>query len=185
MRKIILALAASLDGYIARENGDVDWLKMEDLSEGADEMQEFFSSIDTIFWGRKTYEKGLEMGGSPEMYGDVMNYVFSRSPQASEGKNLRFITENVKEEVEKLKSGAGKNIWLMGGGELAKSFFEAGLIDEIIIGIQPVMLGSGIPLFLPHARETNLETFDVKTRASGTVQISYRVKKTAKKTRDF
>ncbi|MBA2737712.1 MAG: dihydrofolate reductase [Pyrinomonadaceae bacterium] len=176
MRKIIFALAASLDGYIARENGDVDWLKMEDLTEGADEMKEFFASIDTIFFGRKTYEKGLEMGGDFNMYGEVMNYVFSRTPHRSEIKNLDFVSENVKEFVEDLKRQDGKNILLMGGGSLAKTFFEEGLIDELIIGIQPVILGNGIPLFLPHEKQTELERFDVKTRKSGTVQISYRLK---------
>jgi len=176
MRKIILGLAASLDGYIARANGDVDWLKMEDLTEGADEMKEFFASIDTIFFGRKTYEKGLEMGGDINMYGKVMNYVFSHTPRQSEIENLKFISENVVEFVKNLKRQDGKNILLMGGGSLATTFFEEGLIDELIIGVQPVILGNGIPLFLPHEKQTELERYDVKTRKSGTVQISYRVK---------
>ena len=125
MRKIVLALAMSLDGYIARENGDVDWLAMEDLSEGADEMKEFFASVDTVLTGRKTYEKGLEMSG----------------------------------------------------GELAQTFFEHGLIDEIILGIQAKIIGSGIPLFLPHKQQTDLELISIKTRKSGSVQISCRVKR--------
>ena len=178
MRKVILGLAASLDGYIARENGDVDWLKMEDLTEGAEEMKEFFASIDTIFWGRKTLSKGEEMGGDINMYGKVMNYVFSYTPRQSEIENLVFISENVVEFVENLKRQDGKNILLMGGGNLAKTFFEEGLIDELIIGIQPVILGKGIPLFLPQERQMELERFDVKMRESGTVQISYRVKTT-------
>ena len=178
MRKVILGLAASLDGYIARENGDVDWLKMEDLTEGADEMKEFFASIDTIFWGRKTLSKGEEMGGDINMYGKVMNYVFSHTPRQSEIENLVFISENVVEFVEDLKRQDGKNILLMGGGNLAKTFFEEGLIDELIIGIQPVILGKGIPLFPPRENQIELERFDVKTRKSGTVQISYRVKAT-------
>jgi dihydrofolate reductase len=176
MRKVILGLAVSLDGYIARENGDVDWLKMEDLTEAAIEMKEFFASIDTIFFGRKTFSKGEEMGGDINMYGKVMNYVFSRTPRRSEIKNLVFVSENIGEFVEDLKRQDGENILLMGGGDLAKTFFEEGLIDELIIGVQPVILGKGIPLFLPHDRQTELERFDVKTRNSGTVQISYRVK---------
>lgn len=175
MRKVILGLAVSLDGYIARENGDVDWLKMEDLSEGADEAKEFYNSIDAIFLGRKTYQKGLEMGGA-SAFGDIPCYVFSRTVQKSENTNLHFISGNVKEHVEELKRLEGKNILLMGGGEIATVFFEEDLIDELIIGIQPVILGKGIPLFLPHERQTELERFDVKMRKSGTVQISYRVK---------
>ncbi len=181
MRKIIFALAASLDGYIARENGDVDWLKMEDLTEGAEESKEFFNSIDTIFFGRKTYQKGLEMGaGDGGGFGDITCYVFTRTARESDDKNLRFVSENVKEFAENLKLQDGKNILLMGGGNLAKTFFEENLIDELIIGVQPVILGKGIPLFLPHDRQTGLERFDVKTRKSGTVQISYHVKNSLK-----
>lgn len=177
MRKVILALALSLDGYVARENGAVDWLKMEDLAEGKDEMAEFFASIDTIFYGRKTYEKGLEMSGGKDYYGDaIMNYVFSRTPKRSEQKNLQFVSENVREFVENLKRQDGKNIWLMGGGNLAKTFFEEHLIDELILGIQPTILGKGLPLFFPHDRQSDLERLDVKTRRSGSVQITYRVK---------
>ena len=166
----------SLDGCIARENGDVDWLKMQDLTEAASEMKEFFDSIDTIFFGRKTFSKGEEMGGDINMYGNVMNYVFSRTPRRSEIENLEFISENIVEFVQDLKRRDGKNILLMGGGEIAKTFFEEDLIDELIIGIQPVILGKGIPLFLPRERQIDLERFDLKTRKSGTVQISYRVK---------
>ncbi len=173
MRKITLGIAMSLDGYIARENGAVDWLRMEDLTEAADEGREFFQSIDTILFGRKTYEKGLEMGGD---FGGVMNYVFTRTPQMSKSENIEFVSENVKEFVEDLKRQKGKNILLMGGGNLAKTFFEAGLIDEIILSIQPTILGRGIPLFLPHERQTELELIEVKTRLSGSVQISYTVK---------
>ena len=176
MRKVILGLAVSLDGYIARENGDVDWLKMEDLQEASSEMSEFFASIDTILWGRKTFSKGEEMGGDINMYGKVMNYVFSHTPRPSEIENLKFISENAAEFVRNLKRQDGKNILLMGGGDLAKTFLDEGVIDELIIGIQPVILGKGIPLFPPRERQIELERFDVKMRKSGTVQISYRVK---------
>ncbi len=172
MRKIILGIAMSLDAYIARENGAVDWLRMEDLTEAAEEGKEFFASIDTILFGRKTYEKGLEMGGG---FGGVMNYVFTRTQRESKSENIRFVSENVKEFIEDLKRQDGKNILLMGGGDLAKTFFEAGLIDKIILSIQPTILGKGIPLFLPHERQTELELIDVKTRRSGSVQISYRL----------
>lgn len=178
MRKVILTLAVSLDGFIARENGAVDWLKMEDLTEAADEMREFFSSIDAILWGRKTFGNGLELGGDLVMYGKkVKHYVFSRAPQTSKRENLRFVSGNIKEFVEDLKHQSGKNMWLMGGGDLAKSFFEENLINEIILGIQPTILGKGIPLFLPREKQIDLELTDVKTRKSGSVQLSYLVKR--------
>lgn len=176
MRKVILALAVSLDGCIARANGDVDWLSMEDLTEASSEMTDFFASIDTILWGRKTYVKGLELGGDIGMYGKINNFVFSRTPQESKNENLQFVSDDVKKFVENLKQKDGKNIWLMGGGSLAKTFFEEKLIDELILGVQSKIIGRGIPLFLPHEGQTELELVDVKTRRSGTVQVTYRVK---------
>jgi dihydrofolate reductase len=179
MRKIIFGLAASLDGYIARENGAVDWLKMEDLTEAADEMREFFALIDTVLTGRKTYEKGLELG--QDGYDGLMNYVFTGTPRESKKDNVRFITEDVKEFVENLKKQKGKNMCLTGGGILAETFFAGDLIDEIVLGVQPTILGAGIPLFPPSGKQIDLELFDVKTRKSGTVQLSYRVKRQIKK----
>jgi dihydrofolate reductase len=176
MRKVILALAVSLDGYIARENGDVDWLKMQDLSEAADESKEFFAAIDTIFFGRKTYEKGLEMGGGASFGNNIKCCVFTRSPRESVDANLQFVSENIVEFVENLKKQNGKNILLMGGGEIAATFFAENLIDEMILGVQPVILGAGIPLFVKPQKQIELERIDVKTRKSGTVQISYRMK---------
>jgi dihydrofolate reductase len=174
MRKVILGLAVSLDGYIARENGDVDWLSMEDLTEAADEGQEFFETIDTVIFGRKTYEKGLELGGGA--IAGKTNYVFSLTLPEGKHKNVNFVSVNAKDFVEKLKQQDGKNILLMGGGNLAKTFFEEKLIDELILGIQPKIIGKGIPLFLPHNHQTNLELINVKTRKSGTVQVTYLVK---------
>jgi dihydrofolate reductase len=176
MRKIILALAVSLDGYIARENGDVDWLKMQDLTEAADESKEFFASIDTIFFGRATYEKGLEMGGGANFGDGIKCCVFTRSPRTSDDANVQFVSENVVEFVKDIKRSNGKNILLMGGGKIAAKFFAENLIEEMILGIQPVILGAGIPLFVSPQKQIELERTDVKLRKSGTVQISYRVK---------
>lgn len=170
-------MAVSLDGYIARENGDVDWLKMQDLTEAADEMKEFFESVDTILMGNKTYQKGLEMtGGDMKMYGNTKLYIFTHTSQTSSNENLQFVSGSVKEFVENLKQKDGKNILLMGGGILAKTFFKDKLIDEMILGIQPVILGKGIPLFLSQDNQFELELFDTKIRKSGTVQVSYRIK---------
>lgn len=176
MRKVVLGIAASLDNFIARENGDVDWLSMQDLTEAADEGKAFFESIDTILFGRKTYEKGLELGGASS-FSATMNYVFTRhAPPASQTVNIKFVSDDVKDFVENLKQQTGKNILLMGGGLLAQTFFAEKLIDEIILGVQPVVLGRGIPLFIPHDRQTDLQLVDVKIRKSGTVQLSYLVK---------
>lgn len=165
----------SLDGYIARENGAVDWLEMNDLTEAEDEGKAFFETIDAVLFGRKTYEKGLEMGGGA--FPDKMNYIFTRSAaRADESENIKFISDDPKTFVQNLKQQTGKNILLMGGGAIAKTFFEEKLIDELILGIQAKIIGTGIELFLPHNGQTDLELIDVKTRRSGTVQVSYRIK---------
>lgn len=173
-RKVIYSLAASLDGFIATKDGSVDWLQMSDLEEGAEEMREFFASIDTILFGRKTYEKGLEMGGGPT-YAGIYNYVFTRSEKFESDGDIEFIKDDPERFVQDLKKKEGKDILLMGGGDLASTFLVAGLIDEIIVGIQPVVLGAGIPLFDGTIATCELERFDLKTRKSGTVQVSYRI----------
>lgn len=175
MRKVILSLAVSLDGFIASKNGGVDWLAMEDLTEAADEMNEFFASIDTVLTGRKTYEKGIEFG--QDGYDGFENYIFTRNKRNSRKENIKFVSTEVWEFVENLKRQPGKDIWLTGGGELVRTFLEENLIDELILAVQSKIIGAGIPLFLPHERQLDLELLDVKKRKSGTVQIHYRIKK--------
>ncbi len=174
MRKVIYALAASLDGFIATSEGGVEWLKMQDLEEGAEEMGEFFSGIDTILYGRKTFEKGLEMDDSGTEFKGIRNVVFSRSKTFAPIGNVEFVEGDAAEYVRNLKEADGKNILLMGGGEIAGFFMKKGLIDELIVGIQPVALGDGIPLFSGPLEITELERTGVKLRRSGTVQVSYR-----------
>lgn len=175
MRKVIYALAASLDGFIATSEGGVEWLKMQDLEEGAEEMGEFFSGIDTILYGRKTFEKGLEMDDSGTEFKGIRNVVFSRSKTFAPIGNVEFVEGDAAEYVRVLKKADGKNILLMGGGEIAGFLMKKGLIDELIVGIQPVALGDGIPLFSRPLEIIELERTDVKLRRSGTVQVSYRV----------
>ena len=167
----------SLDGYIANEDGGVNWLAMEDLTEAADEMQEFFASIDTVLTGRKTYEKGIEFG--QDGYDGFENYVFTRTRRESRKENIKFVSTDIREFVEELKRQPGKNIWLTGGGDLVRTFFEKNLIDELILAVQSKIIGTGIPLFLPHERRLDLALLNVKKRKSGTVQIHYRIKKTS------
>jgi len=175
MRKVIYYLAASLDGFIARNDGSVDWLKMEDLKEAADEFMEFASSVDTVLYGRKTFEKGLELDAAGDSFAGSTNYVFSRTPGKEDPPNAKYVDEHPADFVKKLKHAGGKNIWLMGGGELAATLLDAGLIDEIIISIQPVILGKGIPIFNNSAEFAGLESADVKQRKSGSIQVTYRL----------
>ena len=163
MRKVVLGLGISLDGYIARKNGAVDWLSMDwDYDWTA-----FFKTIDMVLMGRKTWDVALGMSPKPKSkskskakasnpYGAMETYVFSKTLKDSGVEGVEIISGNLKKFITNLKAKDGKNIWLSGGGELAKSFLDAGLVDEIYLGVTPLLLGSGLPLFPELIREVPL-----------------------------
>ena len=175
MRKIILFIACSLDGYIARENGSVDWL-FTDADYG---YSKFYKSIDTMIMGRKTYEKALELGD--HSYNAKKWYVFTRAPESKKDANVEFITDIVP-FVRKLKEAEGKNIWLVGGSEIISLLLAANLLDELIISIHPIILGKGIPLFRKMEKQTKLKMLRTVSYKSGLVKIHY---KTAKHRRTY
>jgi dihydrofolate reductase len=176
MRKVTFGGANSFDNYFARKDDSVDWLMWS--NEAAAVMKEFWQTIDTMVMGRRTYDVALRMGnGGP--YPGLKTYVFSRTMKRGaqkKVKNLEFISEDAAEFVRRLKSENGKDICVMGGGLLAKSLFEADLIDEIGFSIHPVLLGSGVPLFYEMNRQIDLELLDCKPFKNGTLMVSYRVK---------
>jgi dihydrofolate reductase len=151
----------------------VDWLLWGD--EAAAVMADFWKTIDTVLMGRKTYEVAARSGQAGG-YPGVKNYVFSRTLTADPGRGVTVVRGDAAEFVRGLKRQDGKDICLMGGGELARSLFEAGLIDEIGFNIHPVLLGSGIPLFHPMSRQIDLELIECKTFKNGCVLVIYRVK---------
>jgi len=163
MRKVRLFIASSLDGYIAREDGSVDWL-FSDADYG---YSEFYGSIDTVVMGRKTYEKSLEFEEHPFRGKKV--YVFSRSVKE---KGVEFVSDVVG-FMKKLVRSKGKDIWLVGGSEIVSIFLNEGLIDEIILSIHPVILGRGIPLFKNVQKEVWLKMQKSVSFDSGLVQIHY------------
>jgi len=180
MRKVTFGGANSLDNFIARKDDAVDWLMWG--KEAAAFMTEYWKTIDTIVMGRKTYEVALKMsagGGDP--YGGVKTYVFSRTMKPKRGDGVEIISEDAADFVRKLKTQEGKDICVMGGGLLAKSLFEADLIDEIGFNIHPVLLGSGIPLFHEMKRQIDLELIDCQRFKNGCVLVTYRVKRSTKK----
>ncbi len=177
MRKVIFSVANSLDNYIARKDGAVDWLLSGE--EVASEMTEFWKTIDAVVIGRKTYEPVLKSGTPFPTYAGVKNYVLSRTLKESLDKNLEIIREDAAEFVRKLKNQEGKDIFVMGGGELAKSLLEASLIDEVSVNIHPVLLGSGIPLFPEMSHQIDLDLIECKSFRNGCVSVRYRVKKIA------
>jgi len=176
-RKIIVYIATSADGYIARPNGDVSWLDRP-RPKGDYGYSKFFKSVDTILWGRKTYAKGIEMGmKSSQFWPGVKNYVFSRSPQKSSvpGIDFEFVSTPVKPFAQRLRKQAGKNIWMMGGGGIIASFLDEGEIDEFSIHVIPIFIGEGIPLIQPRHRNAPLKLISTKKFPDGVVHLNYRV----------
>ena len=174
MRKVKFSIANSLDNYIARKDGAIDWILEGD--EAASEMTEFWKNIDAVVIGRKTYEPVLKSGTPFPTFPGVKNYVLSRTLKESPDKNVEIIREDAVEFIRKLKTEQGKDIFVMGGGLLAKALFEANLIDEFGVSIHPMLLGSGIPLFHEIVNQIDLELIECKSFKNGCVSISYRVK---------
>jgi dihydrofolate reductase len=174
MRKVTFGGANSLDNYLARPDHAVDWLLFG--KEAAAVMADYWRTIDTVLMGRKTYEVALRAGHGDGSYPGMKTYVFSRTLPEESGKGITIIREDAVKFVRALKQQKGKDICLMGGGELARPLFEAGLIDEIGFNIHPVLLGAGIPLFHPMNRQIDLELQECRAFKNGCVYVTYRVK---------
>ncbi|MFC5592033.1 dihydrofolate reductase family protein [Sporosarcina soli] len=177
-RKIILDLAVTLDGFIEGENGEIDWCVMD--SEMG--FTHFLNQIDTILYGRKSYDlwgqytpKMEDTDDEKELWELVHSkekYVFSRTQKRTDHTAI-FINENISEEVNKLKNKPGKDIWLYGGADLITTFINLGLVDEFRLSVHPVVLGEGKPLFKDIKQRLNLKMVNTKTFSSGVVQIIY------------
>jgi dihydrofolate reductase len=178
-RKIIVYIAVSADGYIARPDGGIDWLDRP-MPKGNYGMGEFFKSIDTILWGRKTYTEALERGYSGEKFGlKVKNYVFSTTLTGPAAPDVEFVNEPIVPFAQRLRAVKGKDIHMMGGGGLIASFLDAGEIDEFSIHVIPVLIGEGIPLVQPRHRNVPLKLISTKRFPDGVVHLNYTVQKTA------
>lgn len=172
MRKVVFGGANSLDNFIARKDDAVDWLLWSD--EVTAIIAENWQRFDTVVMGRKTYEVGLRLGA--KAYPNIKSYVFSRTMKESSSESVEIISMDAAEFIRKLKDEKGKDICVMGGGLLAKSLFEADLIDEIGCNIHPVLLGQGVPLFHDMKRQIDLELIDCRILKTGCVYVSYLVK---------
>lgn len=177
-KKVILDLAVTLDGFIEGENGEVDWCTMDpDM-----EFTNFLNQIDTILYGRKSYDLWGQYTPTiedtdveKEMWELVHSkekYVFSRTQKGSDPKTI-FINKNILEEVNKLKNLPGKDIWLYGGASLITNFINLGLVDEFRLSVHPVILGEGRPLFIDIKQRLNLKLIKTRTFSSGVVQLIY------------
>ena len=180
-RKIIVQVAISADGFIARPDGAVDWLDRPHPKHNYG-MDGFYQSIDTILWGRKTYEMALEFQrqGVPGSAFDtrLKNYVFTHAiPAEPPPAGIEFADRPVKEFAQKLRSQPGKNVWMMGGAGITGSFLDAGEIDEFLMAVIPVFIGEGIPLLAPRHRSVGLSLMASTGFEDGVVTLHYWVQR--------
>lgn len=178
-RKIIVEMAVSADGFIARHDGSVDWLDRPS-PEGHYGMVEFYKTIDTILWGRKTYDTVLDFQkkGVPGSGFDtkLKNYVFTRGPLPSEAPaGVQFVTEPVKEFAKRLREQEGKDIWMMGGAGIIASFLDNEEIDEFSLTVIPTFIGEGIPMVAPARRNVSLKLISSTKFPDGVVKLHYEV----------
>ena len=177
MRTLTLFIAASLDGYIAKPNDDLSFLKMVE-KEGEDYgYAAFTATIDTIILGRKTYDWVLrEIGSAHYDNGERDVYVITRTARPAVGRTT-FYTGNLTDLVQQLKTGTGKNIYCDGGAEIVNELLKNDLIDEFVISIVPVLVGDGTRLFKDGRPEQQLELISTKTFDTGLTQLHYKRKK--------
>lgn len=180
MRKIVLCVAISFDGFIEGPNGEIDWIVFD--SEGGSELTEFIQGIDAVLYGRISYE----MWGNPELthsssefektfYGALSKmdrYVFSGTKTEFDG-NPTVVSSDITELIQKLKQQPGKNIWLYGGASLITTFMNLDLVDEFRLAVMPVILGQGKPLFKDIEKRLKLKLIEVRSSTAGVLGITY------------
>jgi dihydrofolate reductase len=174
MRPLKYHVALTVDGFIGHEDGTV-----AGFSDQGDHVTDFlasFAGYGAVLMGRKTYEFGLKLGVTSP-YPSMKQYVLSRSMKESPDPAVELVADDVVGFVRRLKEEDGKPIWLCGGAELASTLFAAGLIDEIILKLNPVLFGAGIPLFAGAVAQTALELIESKVYGNGVVLLHYRVKR--------
>ena len=177
-RKVIVHIAASADGYIARPDGNLDWLTNRPAPKGFYGMGEFMKTIDTTIMGRKTYDLSLTLGAAFDP--KQRAYIFSRTaPPTGIPAGVEFVNEPIGPFIKRLREQPGKDIWMMGGGDLIASFLDANAIDEFVVSVVPVFIGDGIPLVARRHRLTPLTLQSTTPFEDGLVQLHYQVGKSA------
>lgn len=181
MRKIILNLAVTLDGFIEGPNGEIDWLVRDEETDFGDILTEILADKDAIFYGRISYDKwgnyrpeaeaSQKLKAAYDLLHSKTKYVFSKTKK-NDGTAV-LIDSNIKERVQEILQQPGKNIWLYGGGKLITTFINLGLVDVYRLAVHPVIIGSGKPLFNNIKERVNLKLIDVKSSKSGVIVSSY------------
>jgi len=171
-----VVIATSADGYVARADGNLDWLTERPAPKGFYGLPEFERSTDAKILGRKTFDRSLQMGA--RFSTDAVHYVFSRQPPpTSVPAGVNFVTESIGAFAERVRTQAGKNVWIMGGGEIIGSLLDEDAIDESIITVVPTFIGEGIPLLAPRHRDVALGLLGVQQFPDGVVQLHYEVQR--------
>ena len=172
-RRVVLYIAASLDGYIAAPGDDLSFLNAVQRENEDYGYAAFMSTVDTVILGRRTYD--WVMSQVPEFpHANTETYVVTRSPRPQVGKTT-FYTGSLRELIERLRSQHGQTIFIDGGAQLVHSLLQQDLIDEIIVSVIPVLLGDGVRLFHSGIPQRKLELLRSHSYASGLVQLHYRV----------
>ncbi len=171
MRKVILGLAVSLDGFIEGPNGEYDWC-FTDQDYG---MSAFLQQIDAIFMGRKSWDLARSMGGESPWKG-ITTYVFSQALTSIDEKDTVLVNGDAARETRRIKSMPGKDIWLFGGAQLTTVFINHNLVDELWLSVHPILLGSGKPLFQQIAGRKQINLLESKAYDSGLVSLRYKMK---------
>lgn len=184
MKKIILNLAISFDGFIEGPNGELDWLVKDNAFDYADILTDILSDKDTIFYGRVAYEKwgnqqpeknaNEKIRRAFHLLNSMTKYVFSKTVK-SDGTDAIFINSNIQEQVHNIKQQPGKNIWLYGGAKIADSLLNLNLVNELRLAIHPVILGKGTPLFQNIEHRHKLELMEMEKFSSGVTLVRYRL----------
>lgn len=186
MRKIILDLAVTLDGFIEGPNGEIDWLAGDENTDFGDILNDILIGIDSIFYGRISYDlwgkyqpeekASLKLHDAYKLLHSKMKYVFSTTKNYDTHRVIT-INSNIKERVEEILQQPGENIWLYGGGKLTTTLINLGLIDIYRLAVHPVILGSGKPLFKDIEKRADLKLIDVKTSKSSVLLMTYETKR--------
>jgi dihydrofolate reductase len=172
MRRVRYAVAASLDGYIAGPKGEADWILMDPEID----FRAIFDQFDTALIGRRTYEGMARGKKKPGAMPGMKTFVFSRTLRQKDYPKVTIVAENAEETVTTLRAESGKDIWLFGGGLLFRSLAEAGLVDAVEVAVIPVLLGEGLPLFPPPAKQVKLKLTGHKVyKKTGIVSLEYAV----------
>jgi len=186
MRKIILDLAVTLDGFIEGSNGEIDWLVRDENTDFGDILNNILVGIDSIFYGRVSYDlwgnyqpdenASLKLREAYKLLHSKTKYVFSTT-KSYDNHKATIINSNIKERVQEILQQPGENIWLYGGGKLTTTFINLSLVDIYRLAVHPVILGSGKPLFKDIKERVDLKLIDVKSSKSGVILMSYETKR--------